>query len=98
MDRVLLSHSARTATFVTAYNPLSRVMPPGWNHRMQIRLRQSLRRRHVVWGRGTLGRWSEVHLLVFSDPAPVRRVARHFRQNGIVIVRHRQPAKLVVAF
>jgi hypothetical protein len=98
MDRVLLSHGARTATFVTAYNPFSRSMPPGWNQRMQIHLRQALRRRHVVWGRGILGRWSEVHLLVFGDPAPVCRVARHFRQNGIVIVRHRQPARLVVAF
>jgi Protein of unknown function (DUF3293) len=96
-DQLLVAHRARAAAFVTAYNPCSRIMPVGWNQRMQIHLRQALRRRHVVWGRGTLRRWSEVHLLVFDDPAPISRLARRFRQHGIVIVRRGQPARLVFA-
>jgi hypothetical protein len=97
MDLLLRSHRAREAVSVTAYNPFSRIMPPGWNQRMQARLRHALRRRRIECGRGTLGRWSEAHMLVFGDPAPVRRLARRFRQNGIVIVRRGQPAKLMLA-
>lgn len=98
MDHLLLSHGARAAVFITAYNPFSRIKPPGWNRRMQIQLHQALRRRQVVCGRGTLGRWSEAHLLVFGDPRPLRRLARRYRQNGIVIVRQRQFTRLGIAF
>jgi hypothetical protein len=98
MDRLLRSHDARTAVFVTAYNPFSRTMPQGWNQRMQLQLRHALRRRQIVCGRGTLGRWSEAHLLVFGDPAPVGRMARRYRQNGIVIVRQGQPTRLMLVF
>jgi hypothetical protein len=95
-DRLLLAHSARTAVFITAYNPRSRRMPPEWNQRMQTRLRHAVGRRLVLWGRGTAGHWSEAHLLVFGDPRPIHRLARHYRQYGIVIVRQGQPARLVV--
>lgn len=98
MDRLLQAHGARAGAFVTAYNPFSRVMPPEHNQRMLTHLRHTLRRRQVLWGRGTLRRWSEPHLLVLGDPRPVRRLARRYRQNGIVIVRLRQPARLVLAF
>jgi hypothetical protein len=38
MDQLLATHNARAGVFVTAWNPLSRRMPPGWNRRMQERL------------------------------------------------------------
>src|ERR1700693_4806937 len=75
-DRLLLAHGSRAAAFITAYNPSSRMMPLGWNQRRQARLLQALHRRRVLSGRGSLGRWSEAHLLVFGDPRPVRRMAR----------------------
>jgi Protein of unknown function (DUF3293) len=96
MDRMLLAYGSQTATFITAYNPLSRKMPSGWNQRMQMQLLQAVRRRPVLFGTGSLGRWSEAHLLVFGDPRPVLRLARRYRQHGIVIVHRRRAARLVI--
>jgi hypothetical protein len=96
MDAVLLSLGAREAAFITAYNPFSRVMPPGWNLRMQARLAVTLRRRLVLPGDGSWRRWSEAHMVVFGDSRPTRRLARQFRQYGVVLVRIRQPAYLVM--
>ena len=62
MDRLLSSHGVREAVFITAYNPFSRVMPPGWNQRMQLRLAQVLRRRQCLPAQGSWRRWSEAHL------------------------------------
>lgn len=98
MDRLLQSFDVREAAFVTAWNPLSRVMPPGWNRRMQVRLVLAARRRPVLAGRGSWRCWSEAHLIVFGDARPSRQLARRFRQNGIVTVRLRQCARLVVVF
>jgi hypothetical protein len=98
MDRLLASHGAHGAVFITAYNPFSRVMPSGWNWRMQGRLRQTLWRRQVLCGTGSWRRWSEAHLLVFGDPQPMRKLARRYRQYGIVIVHAGQPARLVLTF
>lgn len=87
----------RTAVFITAWNPLSRRMPDGWNHRMQRRLRQHLRRRVSLAAEGSLHRWREEHLLVAGDPRPVLRLARRFRQHAVLIVRHGRPARLLHA-
>jgi Protein of unknown function (DUF3293) len=95
-DRLLLTHRARSAALITAYNPRSRLMPLAWNLRMQARLLQALCRRRMLPARGFLGRWSEAHLLVFGDPLPVQRLARRYRQNAIVIVRLGQPPRLVM--
>jgi hypothetical protein len=97
MDGLLRSHAAQQAVFVTAYNPYSRVMPAGWNQRMQARLRQAMRRRKALAGRGFLRRWSEAHLIVFGDARPVQQTARRFRQLAIVIIRRGRPARLVIA-
>jgi hypothetical protein len=96
MDRLLLTYGSRAAVFITAYNPFSRKMPFGRNERMQMRLLEAVRRRPVLFGTGSLGRWSEAHLLVFGDPRPMQRLARRYRQHGIVIVRLRQAARLVI--
>ena len=87
---------ARSATFITAWNPLSRRMPDGWNHRMQRRLRERLRRNVAVPPEGALGRWHEAHLLVAGDPRTLVRLARMFRQRGVVVLRRRQRARLVL--
>ena len=95
-DRLLHTHRARAGFLITAYNPLSRLMPLAWNRRMQARLLQALRRHRILPARGFLGRWSEAHLLVFGDPRQVRRLARLYRQNAIVIIRLRQPPRLAL--
>jgi Protein of unknown function (DUF3293) len=95
-DRLLLTHGARSAALITAYNPRSRRMPLAWNRRMQVRLLQALRLRRVLPARGFLGQWSEAHLLVFGAPRQVRRLAWRFRQYAIVIVRLGQPSRLEI--
>jgi hypothetical protein len=95
-DQLLSSCHAQTAVLVTAYNPLSRVMPPGWNQRMQARLLKEVRRRRVLPATGSLRHWTEAHLLVFGDVGPTQRLARRYRQRAVVIVRLRQPARLVI--
>jgi hypothetical protein len=95
MDRLLCAHASREAAFITAYNPFSRLMPPGWNQRMQKRLAGAVRRRTALPATGSLRGWSETHLLVLGDVRPIRRLARRYRQNAIVTVRLQQPARLV---
>jgi hypothetical protein len=96
MDALLRSRCVRQAAFITAYNPYSRPMPPGWNQRMQTHLVQALRRRPILPGSGSWRNWTEAHWVVLGDPRPVVRLARRFRQNGIVIARLGQPAQLLI--
>jgi hypothetical protein len=95
MDRLLHDHRQPEAVFITAYNPFSRPMPPGWNCRMQSRLRQALHRRTVLPASGQWRRWSEAHLLVFDSRRRMIVLARHFQQHAIVTLRPGQPARLV---
>jgi hypothetical protein len=87
---------SREAVFVTAWNPRSRRMPLGWNARMQRRLAERLRRFAVIPADGTLGHWHEVHLLVVTDVRRMLRLARIFRQLGVVAMRRGRPARLVL--
>ncbi len=96
MDVLLARMGARTGVFVTAWNPLSRAKPAGWNHRMQRRLEQRLRRYVTLAAGGSLRRWHEGHLLVAADPRPVVRLARLFRQRGVVVAARHQRARLVL--
>jgi hypothetical protein len=85
---------ARVAVFVTAWNPLSRRMPAGWNQRMQRRLRQCLHRFVALDASGSLHRWHEAMLLVAGDPRPIIRLAARFRQRAVVILCRGQMARL----
>ena len=96
LDSLLQRLGTRQGVFITAWNPLSHPMPPGWNHRMQRALRQRLRRFPILTGRGTLHRWQEDHLLVAADPRRVLRLARVFRQRAALILRLRHPVRLVL--
>nr|WP_281419476.1 DUF3293 domain-containing protein [Falsiroseomonas tokyonensis] len=101
MDALVAAHGLRQAGFVTAWNPRSRRMPPGWNRRMQARLRVAARDLVLAegFGRGT-GRgpgWAEHHLLLAGDPRRLAVLARRFRQWAIVVVEARRPARLSLA-
>jgi hypothetical protein len=85
---------ARGATLMTAWNPTSRRMPEGWNHRMQRRLRQCLRRFKILDAEGSLHRWHEAMLLVAGDPRPVVRLAVRFRQRAVVMLRRGRKVRL----
>jgi len=81
---------------LTAWNPRSRRMPQGWNHRMQDRLRAHLRRRTVRDADGRLRRWREAHVAVQADPRWCLVLARRFRQHAIVVILRHQPVRLVM--
>lgn len=95
IDALLRRLGAREGAFVTAWNPWSRRMPPGWNARMMARLREAARRLRHTDGEGRGRGWSERHLLLAADPRRAAVLARRFRQNAIVAVRAGAPARLV---
>jgi Protein of unknown function (DUF3293) len=96
MDALLARIGARTGVFVTAWNPLLRAMPAGWNRRMQRSLSERLRRYVSLPAGGSLRRWHEAHFLVAADKRPVVRLARLFRQRGVVLVTRHQTARLAL--
>ncbi|MDO9707195.1 DUF3293 domain-containing protein [Paracraurococcus lichenis] len=96
VDALLRRLGARAGGFVTAWNPASRRMPPGWNRRMLPRLRAAARRLPMAEGWGGDGPWREWHLLLGGDPRRVAVLARRFRQAAIVTVRRGAPARLVL--
>jgi hypothetical protein len=95
VDALLRRLGAREGAFVTAWNPWSRRMPPGWNARMTARLRQAARRLPSAEGEGRGRGWSERHLLVAADGRRAAALARRFRQNAVVVARAGTPARLV---
>ena len=95
MDTLLRRLRTRHGAFVTAWNPFSRRMPPGWNERMLARLRSAARRFGTVTGTGSSGRWAERHLLIAADPRRAVVLARRFRQNAIVVVSIGRKARLI---
>lgn len=96
LDRLLNELGTRSGGFVTAWNPLARRMPPGWNRRMMWRLHEHAGRLPRKAGRGVGRNWWEEHLLLGADPRRVIVLARRFRQGGVVIVRVGQAPRLVV--
>ena len=94
-DGLFARIGARNATLVTAWNPMSRRMPQGWNGPMQRRLLERLRRVVALPAEGTLGRWHEAMVLVAGDVRPVLRLACVFRQRGVVVLRRGQSARLI---
>ncbi len=81
---------------LSACNPGGRRRPDGWNRRMMRRLGEAMRRIVHVAGEGRLGRWSEPLLLAAMAPARGIVLARRFRQNAVVLLRPRRPARLVL--
>jgi hypothetical protein len=98
MDASLTAHGAHVGVFVTAWNPLSRRMPHGWNRHMQKRLDQQLRRYSTIPAQGSWRRWHEEHVLLFAHSGFALKLARQFRQLAVVVVRRGQPAALMTSF
>ena len=96
VDALLRRLGARGGAFVTAWNPCSRRMPPGWNARMMARLREAARRLPSAEGEGSGRCWAERHLLLAGDPRRAAVLARRFRQNATVAVRVGAPARLML--
>lgn len=93
MDALL---RGRHAAFITAWNPMSRRRPRGWNERMLARLRQAARGRIIAEGWGSARGWAERHLLVAGDPRALAVLARRFRQAAVVAVAPGRAARLVM--
>lgn len=86
----------RAAVLLTAQNPHSRRCPAGWNARMLRALDGWLRRhpwREAVSGEG---RWLETQRLVAFDARAGAVLARRFRQNAMLVLKTRQPPRLVI--
>jgi hypothetical protein len=88
---------AREASFLTAWNPMSRRHPPGWNARRQAALRSWLRRYPRLEGASGFRQWHEHNLLVAADARLLLRAASRFRQAAILTLRRGQPARLIRA-
>jgi hypothetical protein len=82
---------ARQGAFLSAWNPMARSKPSGWNLRAQARLQQAARRRCYVQAqsqprRAAHARWIEDQLFIAADLRVVLVLARQFRQRAIVSV------------
>lgn len=93
-DAWLAAHGVRAGAVVTAWNPMSRRQPPGWNDRAQARLFQAARRWARAEGFSGTRHWQEHNLLLAADPRAVAVLARRFRQAAILVLRKGQPARL----
>lgn len=93
-DAWMLRHHAKACAFITAWNPMSRRHPHGWNTRRQDALRMVTRRHPWLEGCSGYRRWHEHNLLIAADPRWLMQVARRFRQAAILVIPHGQPARL----
>jgi peptidoglycan/xylan/chitin deacetylase (PgdA/CDA1 family) len=94
-DQWMARHGAREAGFITAWNPMSRPMPPAWNAAAQARLIRALREVPMARGDGVLGAWREEMWLAALPWRALLRIARRHRQAAIVGLRHGRPARLL---
>jgi putative PIN family toxin of toxin-antitoxin system len=99
LDRLLESHGASTAAFVTAANPRGEARDPAANEAAMAALRASLA---LPWlpgeGRDLDGRWSaEPSLLVLGVSRPdAEALGRRLEQNAIVFVERGGAPELVL--
>lgn len=83
-----------TLIMLSAYNPGGRLRLLGWNIKMMRKLEQELKQYEYFIGKGSLKEVSEpLFMVVLSLPKAVV-LARKFRQNAIVMIRHQRLSKL----
>ncbi len=95
LDGVLTGLRARDAVLITAWNPASRRMPPGWNARMMAALRRRLGSTPCLPAAGAGAGWCEEHVLATGDRRRLAKLARLFRQAAIVVLRRGQEIRLL---
>jgi hypothetical protein len=101
VEQVLCRFRARTAAFITACNPFSRIQSEITNGRAHSALLGTIRyhgwRFIEGYGQGHDRRWPpEKSILVFGlTRAAAAHLGRRYRQNAIVFVRVGRPAELV---
>jgi len=93
-DAWLAAHGARAGAIITAWNPMCRRHPRGWNERAQARLREATRRWARAEGFSGTTRWQEHNLLLAAAPRVVAVLARRFRQAAILVLQKGQKARL----
>jgi hypothetical protein len=101
VEQTLNRFKARTAAFITAYNPFGHIRSDLTNQTAQAALLVSIR--HHGWrfiegyGQGHDKRWpAEKSVLVFGiSLAAAEKLGRQYRQNAIVFIRIGRQAELV---
>lgn len=86
MLALLRRMGAREGAILTAWNPLARRCPEGWNRRANKRLDEACRRIPMRRGHGRGRNWAEEHRLLATRPGQAIRLARRFRQLAILLV------------
>lgn len=100
-DALLAARGARSAAFLTAWNPQSEPRPRDWNERAQDRLTEHLGRVGLAFvpgeGRGRAGNWpAEQSVLVIGVGRPqAEGIAAEFGQKAFVWIEAGKPAELV---
>jgi hypothetical protein len=102
VDRLLARMHARSAAFITAWNPFSKRLSLEVNKHRGCGLKRYLRVYGFAFlegeGRGRIGEWpSEPSILAFGiSRTEASVVGRRFRQNAVVYVPLGRPAELVM--
>lgn len=94
-DAWLAARGAREGAMLTAWNPMSRRHPEGWNARRQAALRDAVRRLPQCEGWSGANAWWEHNLLLPADARRLVALARRFRQRAILLLRRGQPARII---
>lgn len=101
VDLLLARYGAKTAVFITAWNPFSRSLTDQENELANKKLEGRLRKSGLIYlrgeGRGRIGDWpAERSFLVFgTDRARARKLGRGCRQNAVVFVERGRAAELL---
>jgi hypothetical protein len=95
LDGLLAGMGARQAVLITACNPHSRRMPPGWNARMMSRLHAVLSRRTAYPAESGAGVWQEAQFLAACPEAWAACVGRRFGQSALVALRPGRAPRLM---
>ncbi len=95
LDGVLAGMGVRQAVLITACNPASRRMPPGWNARRMAALRHRLGRLPALPASSGQGAWAEDQLLVAGDRRRLAVLGRLFGQAALLAVQRGRGVRLL---
>ena len=102
IDHVIIAYKARSAAFITAYNPFSINRSKAVNFRAHQKLMVTLNNNNLSSiegeGRDPSGEWeAEKSVVVFGiSRTTAAALGRRFRQNAVVFVRAQRPSELIM--